>query len=315
MGGAGYPRGAGGRGRGRGGYRGGEGREGDEQQALPGGEDPEGDNSGEKEPPSADADLAKEPTEGESDPAVTAAETEATKDVSSPTGGEPPAAPDGSAPAVPEPEAAPAADGEDKTSEPPKNLYSGQVSSEFSNYPYTFLASNLKTFFPRSQGALKGRLALSAKRPIPRDLDQRERLIQQLVDGSLECMICLDKVKPAHATWNCPGCYHVFHIHCIKKWSKTNKNNNDDNNANNNNGGIRCPAGCGYVLPRAPREYRCFCGRVRDPEWNRRDTPHSCAEVCGRSRRKKDGGGGCDHRCNELCHPGPCPECQASIKM
>ncbi len=54
---------------------------------------------------------------------------------------------------------APAADGDEKSSEPPKNLYSGQ-------------------------GAPKGRLALSAKRAsrnLPEHLDLRERLIQQLV--------------------------------------------------------------------------------------------------------------------------------------
>ncbi len=62
-------------------------------------------------------------------------------------------------------------------------------------------------------------------------------------------------------------------------------------------------------MQRSPREYRCFCGRVRDPEWNRRDTPHSCAEVCGKKRKN------CEHRCNELCHPGPCPECLANTKM
>jgi len=133
-------------------------------------------------------------------------------------------------------------------------------------------------------------------------LDLRERLIQQLVDGSLECLICLDKVKPPHAIWACPSCYQIFHIHCIKKWSKTNKNEDG--------GGIRCPAGCGHILARAPRDYRCFCGRVRDPEWTRgRETPHSCAEVCNKERK------GCTHRCTELCHPGPCPECMASTKI
>ncbi len=80
------------------------------------------------------------------------------------------------------------------------------------------------------QGALKGRLALSAKRAAATrkvqndNMDLRERLILQLVNGSLECLICLDKVKPAHATWHCPNCFQVFHIHCIKKWSKTNRN-------------------------------------------------------------------------------------------
>ena len=56
------------------------------------------------------------------------------------------------------------------------------------------------------------------------DVGLRERLIQQLVDGSLECLICLDKVRQKHAVFDCQECYQVFHIHCIKKWSKTAKN-------------------------------------------------------------------------------------------
>ena len=57
-----------------------------------------------------------------------------------------------------------------------------------------------------------------------RDIGLRERLVQQLVEGSLECLICLENVRPKHAVFDCQECYQVFHIHCIKKWSKTAKN-------------------------------------------------------------------------------------------
>lgn len=74
--------------------------------------------------------------------------------------------------------------------------------------------------------------------------------------------------------------------------------------------GWRCPA-CQNVTSKIPHEYRCFCGKVRDPEWNRMDAAHSCGQVCGRSRteRRPD----CTHRCTLLCHPGPCPDCAAQV--
>ena len=47
-------------------------------------------------------------------------------------------------------------------------------------------------------------------------------------------------------------------------------------------------------------------GKLKDPEFDQYITPHSCGEVCGRQRDRH-----CPHRCNVLCHPGPCPPCQA----
>ena len=38
-------------------------------------------------------------------------------------------------------------------------------------------------------------------------------------------------------------------------------------------------------------------------------TPHSCDQPCSRNRS------GCNHSCNLLCHPGPCPPCEASEKV
>lgn len=58
-----------------------------------------------------------------------------------------------------------------------------------------------------------------------------------------------------------------------------------------------------------PKEYYCFCGKARAPEWNRRDVAHSCGEICGRLRAKNN----CFHKCTLLCHPGACPECIAMV--
>ena len=61
----------------------------------------------------------------------------------------------------------------------------------------------------------------STSRQDSADIGQRERLTQQLDAGAYECMVCLESVRPAHAVWDCDKCYAVFHIHCLKKWSKT----------------------------------------------------------------------------------------------
>ena len=86
--------------------------------------------------------------------------------------------------------------------------------------------------------------------------------------------------------------FTVFHIHCIKKWSKI---------ARTEDGGWRCP-GCQFVRKSPPREYRCFCGKVIDPAYERRETPHSCGEVCGKRLKSSNNEGVCPHKCVELCH-------------
>ena len=123
------------------------------------------------------------------------------------------------------------------------------------------------------------------------DIGLRERLVQQLVEGSLECLICLENIRPKHAVFDCQECYQVFHIHCIKKWSKTAKSEGRNANFKDTKSKARllnlhcwvsgesnwvCP-GCRKPSPTTLRamQYRCFCRKVREPEWNRRDTPHS----------------------------------------
>ena len=114
------------------------------------------------------------------------------------------------------------------------------------------------------QGKSKGQLALSAsqasskKRPSSssaakksasaeakaggHSLNLKERLTQQLVTGQAECMVCLEKIRPKNATWHCDGeCFQVFHIHCIKKWSKIARTEDQ--------GGWRCPGRQSIYVP------------------------------------------------------------------
>lgn len=100
-------------------------------------------------------------------------------------------------------------------------------------------------------------------------------------------------------------------FHCQAKVDSSSKTTSVPPNINVSDlsdGIWRCPAGCNERYDRIPREYRCFCRKVKEPEFNIRELPHSCGEVCNRAREQ------CSHRCVELCHPGPCPECTANTK-
>lgn len=50
---------------------------------------------------------------------------------------------------------------------------------------------------------------------------QRDRLTEQLMKGTYECMVCCDRIKQQHAIWSCESCYNCFHLGCIKKWAKS----------------------------------------------------------------------------------------------
>lgn len=125
---------------------------------------------------------------------------------------------------------------------------------------------------------------------------QREKLIRELDTGRVECLVCCELVRPTQSVWSCLNCYHILHLTCTTKWA--NSSQSDD--------GWRCPA-CQNVSKKIPREYFCFCGKLKNPVYNRSDVAHSCGEVCGREEL-------CDHPCTLLCHPGPCPPCQAMVQ-
>ncbi|XP_034023140.1 transcriptional repressor NF-X1 [Thalassophryne amazonica] len=128
-------------------------------------------------------------------------------------------------------------------------------------------------------------------------------LIEQLSEEKYECMVCCDVIRLMAPVWNCQSCFHVFHLNCIKKWARSPASQADDSAE-----GWRCPA-CQNVAFKHPTSYTCFCGKVTNPEWRRSEIPHSCGDMCGKKRSSMD----CNHPCNILCHPGPCPQCPAFI--
>lgn len=127
-----------------------------------------------------------------------------------------------------------------------------------------------------------------------RDFNQREKLIREIDGGRLECLVCYDTIKPYSPVWSCPNCYHIMHLNCIIKWAESSKSEE----------GWRCCA-CQNISKSLPREYYCFCGKAKNPQYNRNDMAHTCGDVCGRIDREN-----CPHPCTQLCHPGPCPQCQ-----
>ncbi|XP_033761970.1 transcriptional repressor NF-X1-like [Pecten maximus] len=134
------------------------------------------------------------------------------------------------------------------------------------------------------------------------DESQRGVLIDQLTNNSYECMVCCETVRCQNAVWNCSNCFHVFHLRCVKKWARSSAAVDESEES-----GWRCPA-CQNKCDKFPSQYRCFCGKVRDPDFNRMEIPHSCGEMCSKKRADN-----CPHPCNILCHPGPCPPCNAVI--
>lgn len=128
-------------------------------------------------------------------------------------------------------------------------------------------------------------------------------LIEQLSGEKYECMVCCDVIRVMAPVWSCQSCYHVFHLNCIKKWARSPASQADESAE-----GWRCPA-CQNVSLKNPTSYTCFCGKVTNPEWQHSEIPHSCGDMCG----KKRGGVDCNHPCNILCHPGPCPQCPAFV--
>ncbi|KAM3964445.1 LOW QUALITY PROTEIN: nuclear transcription factor, X-box binding stc [Aphomia sociella] len=129
------------------------------------------------------------------------------------------------------------------------------------------------------------------------EMTQRERLSEQLDKGTLECLVCCERVKQTDSVWSCSNCYHVLHLRCIRKWAVSSMVE----------GKWRCPA-CQNTSEDIPTEYRCMCGAVRSPEYQRGSSgAHTCGKSCKRLRT-------CPHPCTLLCHPGPCPPCQATIR-
>ncbi|KAF8571542.1 hypothetical protein P879_01656 [Paragonimus westermani] len=167
------------------------------------------------------------------------------------------------------------------------------------------------------------------------DSNLRDKLINQLRRGTYQCVVCISKVHQQDPIWSCTTCFHIYHLSCIQSWAEKCQSGatTDANDPATSSSAWRCPA-CQtkQQLPKVGSkngvlEYTCFCGRIRNPKYHpaRTSIPHGCDEVCGKLRKRNDFTEGsetvygkqseCTHPCTDLCHPGPCPPCTATVRM
>ncbi|KAF0977871.1 hypothetical protein FDP41_003193 [Naegleria fowleri] len=129
-------------------------------------------------------------------------------------------------------------------------------------------------------------------------LSLHDRLIYELIKQIYPCLICSDSIARQHATWYCQDCFRVFHLNCVQRWVKE-KIEDEDRTY------WKCPACQASLISAIPTDYKCFCGKMTNPKsTNLEIIPHSCGDVCGKIHKH------CLHPCTELCHPGPCNDCE-----
>lgn len=140
--------------------------------------------------------------------------------------------------------------------------------------------------------------------------DIASRIHEDISSGVYECAICTNEVTRHSKVWSCRTCWTVFHIGCIKRWSKNEGSavhrpagqEEDDSHSGKQ---WRCP-GCNLPKDTTPSSYTCWCEKELDPKTISGLPPHSCGQTCGRERTFPKP---CPHPCELLCHAGPCPPC------
>ncbi|KAI9715741.1 MAG: hypothetical protein M1812_005739 [Candelaria pacifica] len=139
--------------------------------------------------------------------------------------------------------------------------------------------------------------------------DIATRIHEDISRGLYECPICTSEVGRRSQVWSCKTCWTVFHLSCIKKWSKNEGSTHAQQQAPN--GELppprqwRCP-GCNLPKETMPASYSCWCEKEIDPRPISGIPPHSCGQTCGKHRILPKS---CPHPCELLCHAGPCPPC------
>ena len=164
---------------------------------------------------------------------------------------------------------------------------------------------------PRNQRPTEPQLNSPLTRQTSRSTapDLATRIHEDIAHGIYECAICSNEISRKSKVWSCDTCWTVFHIGCIKKWSKNEgsavhrptQQDGDDFHGKQ----WRCP-GCNLPKDNLPSAYTCWCEKELDPKVITGLPPHSCGQTCGRDRKFPRA---CPHPCDQLCHAGPCPPC------
>lgn len=139
--------------------------------------------------------------------------------------------------------------------------------------------------------------------------DIASRTHEDIGNSLYECPICTSEIGRHSKVWSCKTCWTVFHLTCIKKWSKNEGSTHNQQTIRDPElpppRQWRCP-GCNLPKDTLPASYACWCEKELDPRSISGIPPHSCGQTCGKPRilpRK------CPHPCELLCHAGPCPPC------
>ena len=132
--------------------------------------------------------------------------------------------------------------------------------------------------------------------------DIATRIQEDIEHGVYECPICTSEILRGSKIWSCHTCWTVFHLSCIKKWAG---NDQKENETQGDAKPWRCP-GCNLPKETQPKAYSCWCEKELEPRTITGLPPHSCGQTCGRERRLPQQ---CPHRCELICHAGPCPPC------
>ncbi len=98
-----------------------------------------------------------------------------------------------------------------ETSKPPEKPPPQSKNTAKNSDRYNYTKSKPEKQQTREKGRHRG------QRSIP--TVQSDQLAQELTAGTYECMVCCECVRGKHQVWSCEGCYHVFHLKCIKKWA------------------------------------------------------------------------------------------------
>lgn len=195
----------------------------------------------------------------------------------------------------------------------------------FASYFQTYADTETKSaafdaHFPSLQAAAQAQSLQDPGRSVSEAIHRIHEAMTSLRTET-SCIICLEPIGRAEPTWQCDGgCHAILHLGCAQAWARSSLADDKRRRlaARLNGHGPpmtereieraarwECPK-CRKEGTEVPLEYRCFCGKERDPAfdpWS--EAPHACAALCG----KPLGCRGHGHDCVLLCHPGPCPPC------
>ncbi|GLA89224.1 FKBP12-associated protein [Aspergillus tubingensis] len=139
--------------------------------------------------------------------------------------------------------------------------------------------------------------------------DIATRIHEDIAHNLYECPICTSELGKRSRVWSCGLCWTVFHLSCVKKWSRNEgaaaaQRQDGENGESSAPRAWRCP-GCNLPQEVFPSTYTCWCEKEVDPRSFPGLPPHSCGQTCARTRK------GCPHPCDATCHAGPCAPCTA----